>query len=444
MIQHTISMIIVQAINAWINILYKKSYAIHISMLVLIAYRFITSLSVISPLTYFDRGFLGQSIFAASFSFASASSIAAISNLAPVVIFILAMFLREDRHDSLNESKTMMETFTLYTWPISAKVIGTIISISGAMITTFYSGLSFHIPTGIDLLPEPHTLQFRAERLILGAALAFGSVICFSLLLIIQTKLTATHVYPVFSTSWLMCSSSSVFYVASAMIRETDWSAWRLHANMSLTTIIFTGIFGFGAVVVIVTWCTRARGPAFVSSFTPLSLIFTTLFGSLLLGEEIHVGSAIVIMVGVYITLWGRNAEAPAPADILESPPGGEIAIEVLELESSDIVAGDEIPYALELQSTTGTDVPAPADVLESPPGGEIAIEVLEPESSEIVAEDEIPDASELQSTTGTTALDETLDTSEIQSSVDSMREMESLDPTDHIRSRDRGHVEIE
>ncbi|KAK8626442.1 hypothetical protein V6N13_134085 [Hibiscus sabdariffa] len=348
-----------------------------------------------------------------------------------------------------------METFTLYTWPGRAKVIGTIISISGAMITTFYSGSSFHIPTGIDLFPEPHTLQFRAERPILGAALAFGSVICFSLLLIIQTKLTATHAYPVLSTSWLICSSSSVFCVASAMIRETDWSAWRLHANMSLTTIIFTGTFGFGAVVVIVTWCTGARGLAFVSSFTPLSLIFTTLFGSLLLGEEIHVGSiigAIVIMVGVYITLWGRNAEAPAPipapapapVDILESPPGGEIAIEVLEPESSEIVPEDEIPDALELQPTVGTAIPAPADVLESPPGGEIAIEVLEPESSEIVAEDEIPDGSELQSTTGTTAVDETLDTSEIQSSVDSMRELESLDPTDHIRSSDEGHVEIE
>ncbi|KAL4281626.1 hypothetical protein GQ457_03G012490 [Hibiscus cannabinus] len=204
------------------------------------------------------------------------------------------------------------------------------------------------------------------------------------------------------------------------------------------------------AIFVIVTWCTRARGSAFVSSFIPLSRIFTTLFGSFLLGE-IHVGSiigAIMIMVGVYlyITLWGRHAEAPAPApaDILESPPGGEIAIEVLESESFEIVAEDETPDALELQSTAGTTVHAPADVLESPPGGEIAIEVLEPESSEIVAEDEIPDASELQSTTGTTAVDETLDTSEIQSCVYSMREMESLDPTDHIRSNDGGHVEIE
>ncbi|KAK8643977.1 hypothetical protein V6N13_013254 [Hibiscus sabdariffa] len=303
-----------------------------------------------------------------------------------------------------------METFTLYTWPGRAKVIGTIISISGAMIITFYGGPSPHIPIGIDLLPEPHILHVRAERPILGAALAFGSVICFSLLLIIQTKLTGTHTYPVFSTSWLMCSSSSVLCVASVMIRERDWSVWRLYLNASLITIIFTGIFGFGALIVIVTWCTGARGPAFVSSFTPLSLMFTTLFGFLLLGEEIHVGSiigAIVIMVGVYVTLWGRNAETPALA--LAPAPA-----------------------------------PAPADVLESPPRGEIAIEVLEPESSEIVVEDEIPDTSELQLTTGTTTVDEILDTSEIQSSVDSIREMESLDHTDHIGSSDGGHIEIE
>ncbi|KAK8643788.1 hypothetical protein V6N13_013066 [Hibiscus sabdariffa] len=77
------------------------------------------------------------------------------------------------------------------------------------------------------------------------------------------------------------------------------------------------------------------------------------------------------------------------------------------------------------------------ADALEYPPGNDIAIEVLEPQSAETVAEDEILDTSELQSTTMAVVVDEILDTSELQSSIDSMLEMESLDQTYYIRSSD-------
>ncbi|KAK8493147.1 hypothetical protein V6N13_121592 [Hibiscus sabdariffa] len=104
-------------------------------------------------------------------------------------------------------------------------------------------------------------------------------------------------------------------------------------------------------------------------------------------------------MIGIYITLWGRHAVAHAPTSI---------------------------------------------DVLESPQGNDIVIEILDPQSAETVAKDEILDTSKLQSTTETAIVDKILDTSELQSSIDSMPETKSLDQKDYIQSSDVGQVEIE
>ncbi|KAK9024538.1 hypothetical protein V6N11_004696 [Hibiscus sabdariffa] len=80
-------------------------------------------------------------------------------------------------------------------------------------------------------------------------------------------------------------------------------------------------------------------------------------------------GGSFVIIIGIYITLWGRHAEAHAPTSV---------------------------------------------DVLESSPGNDIVIEILDPQSAETIAEDEILDTSKLQSTTEAAVVDEILDTSEL------------------------------
>ncbi|KAK8643789.1 hypothetical protein V6N13_013067 [Hibiscus sabdariffa] len=93
-----------------------------------------------------------------------------------------------------------------------------------------------------------------------------------------------------------------------------------------------------------------------------------------------------MIMIGIYIMFWGRHV--------------------------------DVLPLTY-------------ADVLESPPGSDIEIEVLKPQS--IVAENEILGTSELQSTTNAVVVDEILETRELQSSIDNMLEMEFSNQTYYI-----------
>ncbi|GMJ04072.1 Usually multiple acids move in and out Transporters 24 [Hibiscus trionum] len=342
-------MTIAQVISAWVSLLYEKSYSTGTSMVVLIAYRLLVATIFVTPVAiYFERGqrpdmtwkiaalsiltgalggVVAQNTFAASFSFAFASYITAVANLGPAITYILAIIFR-------------METLTLTTWPGRAKVIGTITSIGGAMIITFYTGPSFHIHTSFNSLPKPQGLLFApVQRPILGAVLTLLSLFCYSLALILQAKLIATHFYPVLSTSWLMCGSSFVLSTATAMVVERDWCAWRISPTVNLLTIIFTGVFGSGVAVFIATWCMKAHGPIFVSSFSPLSLVFTILFESLLINGEIHTGSIIggfLIILGIYITLWGKRAEASVVINVQASEPSIHIIAEGNILDVSE------------------------------------------------------------------------------------------------------------
>jgi uncharacterized protein (DUF58 family) len=60
-------------------------------------------------------------------------------------------------------------------------------------------------------------------------------------------------------------------------------------------------------------WCVKQRGPLFVSVFSPLMLLMVAVLSSLLLGEKLHLGTAlgaVLIVMGLYAVLWGKGREA--------------------------------------------------------------------------------------------------------------------------------------
>ena len=64
-------------------------------------------------------------------------------------------------------------------------------------------------------------------------------------------------------------------------------------------------------------WCVKQRGPLFVSVFSPLMLLMVAVLSSLLLGEKLHLGTAlgaVLIVMGLYAVLWGKGREAAAEA----------------------------------------------------------------------------------------------------------------------------------
>ncbi|KAH6827167.1 hypothetical protein C2S53_019230 [Perilla frutescens var. hirtella] len=321
-------MVAVQLSLTGVNILYKLAGNNGMSLPVLIAYRLLFAAATVVPLALIlERksrpkltwkivlqafacalfgGSLAQNLYAKSLVMTSATFAAAISNLIPAITLILAIIFR-------------MEALGLKTMAGKAKLLGTFLSIGGAMLLTFYKGCEINIlSTHFDLLHkiQPSGVHVAAahhhsKSNVLGFLLALACCFSVSLALIIQAKMS--QAYPChYSSTALISIMGSVQAIVFALSIERDWTQWKLGWNLRLLISAYMGIFASGIMWVFTMVCVRMRGPLFVSVFNPLLLVLVAIAGSLLLNEKLHLGSvlgAVVIICGLYLVLWGKNKE---------------------------------------------------------------------------------------------------------------------------------------
>ncbi|XP_012073027.1 WAT1-related protein At1g25270 isoform X2 [Jatropha curcas] len=321
-------MVVVQVAYAGVNVLYKLAASDGMSLRIIIAYRFIFATALMVPLAlFFERknrpkltwtvlfqaflcglfgGSLSQNMYLKSLVLTSATFASAMFNLVPAVTFILAISFG-------------LEKMGIRSVGGKAKVVGTVMGISGAMLLTFYKGAEIKIwKTRIDLLKHYQSnghgvfhLTSSHSNHALGCLLAVGNCFLYALWLIIQAKMSTTYPCPYSSTA-LMCLMASIQASVYALCMEKDWSQWKLGWNIRLLTAAYAGIVVAGIMITLVIWCVRLKGPLFVSIFSPLTLVGVAVAGSICLNENLHLGSilgASLIVCGLYVVLWGKNAE---------------------------------------------------------------------------------------------------------------------------------------
>ncbi|KAH7685485.1 WAT1-related protein [Dioscorea alata] len=317
----------VQVVLAGTNILYKLAVNDGMDMRIMVAYRYIFAVAFFSPLAYFIErkkrpgmtwmilfysflsGFFGgsltQNLYIASIKLTSATFTSAMTNLTPAMTFILAIIFG-------------LESLDLKTMSGQAKVLGTLIGIGGAMLLTFYKGVQINIwPKSFNIMEAhqgsshaiPHQNQ---DNLVKGLMLALASCISYSIWLIIQAK--AIKLFPCqYSLTALMCLMAAVQSASFALAMDSEWVQWRMGFDIRLLTAVCSGIVASGLSVTVMAWCIRKKGPLYASVFNPLMLVIVALLGSLLLDEKLHLGSvlgAMLIVLGLYIVLWGKGREA--------------------------------------------------------------------------------------------------------------------------------------
>ncbi|WCJ29868.1 nodulin MtN21 /EamA-like transporter family protein [Euphorbia peplus] len=210
-----------------------------------------------------------------------------------------------------------------------AKVIGILIGLGGTMVITFYKGVELKIwSTNIHLMKQNnetkkgHSASSSANHQILGCFVAFCCSITFALWLIVQGKLS--KLYPRhYSTAALMSLTSSIQCTIFALCIDRDWNQWKFGWDIRLLTVFYGGVITSGLMVIFIAICALMRGPVFVSSFNPLSLLLTAIASSLLLQEILHLGSIIggvMIVIGLYVVLWGQSKEMKDKARVLIVP----------------------------------------------------------------------------------------------------------------------------
>lgn len=221
----------------------------------------------------------------------------AMSNLIPAFTFLLAVIFRMEKLD-LRSSTSQVKT------------LGTLVSISGAMIVTLYKGPSIFASPG---QPEPSssTTLVATDSWVIGALLLATAGLCLAISNIGQasilkgypSKITLVFFYCFFGT--IQCSVVS-------LIAERNSSAWKLSHHIDIIFVIYAALFGNVVTYGLITWCIHKKGPVFVAIFKPIGIAIAAFLGFLFLGDSLHLGSiigAVIIVAGFYGVVWAQSKE---------------------------------------------------------------------------------------------------------------------------------------
>ncbi|KAI4320453.1 hypothetical protein MLD38_033932 [Melastoma candidum] len=322
------AMVCMECINVGLNTLFKSAtlhgmsyhvfvvYAYSIAALVLLPSPFFSSRSPsLPPLTFplLSRigllgliGSLSQILGYTGIDFSSPTLASAISNLTPAFTFILALLFR-------------MEKVCLKRRSSQAKIIGTIVSISGAFVVTLYQG-----PSIIIFLKHSHSAELHlnssSSSWVIGGMFLTAEYILVPLWYIVQTQIMKE--YPAELTVVFYYNLTvSIIAAVVGIISEPDINAWKV-SGIGLASVICSGLFGSCLNNSVHTWALRLKGPFYVAMFKPLSIAIAVAMGTIFLGDTLHLGSLIgttVISIGFYTVMWGKSKE--------------EMAVELEELE---------------------------------------------------------------------------------------------------------------
>ncbi|KAE9605015.1 hypothetical protein Lal_00036932 [Lupinus albus] len=316
------AMVIMETINVALNTLFKAAtlkgmsyhvfvvYAYSVAAILLLPAPFISLRSrVLPPLSYpilckiCLLGLIGcssQIVGYTGISFSSPTLSSAISNLVPAFTFLLAIMFR-------------MEKVVVKSASTQAKILGTIVSISGAFAVTLYKGPSIiisHTPS-ISIHEPINTLNSVDRNWAIGGILLTAEYILVPLWYIVQVQIM--KVYPNELTViffYNLCVSIMASIVA--IFTEKNSSVWKIGLDTSLASILCSGIFGSFLNNAVHTWVLRIKGPVYVAMFKPLSIAIAVVLGVIFLGDTLHLGSVVgatIISIGFYTVMWGKATE---------------------------------------------------------------------------------------------------------------------------------------
>ncbi|KAK9713879.1 hypothetical protein RND81_06G056700 [Saponaria officinalis] len=197
--------------------------------------------------------------------------------------------------------------------PSQAKIIGTIVTVAGAMIMTIYRGPVVNI-FGSHVAVQHGATSAAAnsgQHWALGTLFVLGSCFGWSAFFILQSYTVKEYPAELSLTTWI-CFMGSLEGGVVSLFMVRDMKAWALGWDSRLLASVYTGVVCSGIAYYVQSVVNRERGPVFVTVFSPLCMIITAAMGSILLHELLHLGSiigAVVIVFGLYTVVWGKSKD---------------------------------------------------------------------------------------------------------------------------------------
>ncbi|CAF2166722.1 unnamed protein product [Brassica napus] len=281
-------------------------------------------------------GFISQIAGCKGIEYSSPTLSSAISNLTPAFTFTLAVIFR-------------MEQVRLRSSGTQAKIIGAVISISGALVIVLYKGPKVLAAASL-ISSSPPTISLHQQQMtsfesswIIGGLLLASQYFLISIMYILQTRIMEAYpeeIRVVFFYNLI----ATLISAPVCFLAETDLTSWVLKPDMSLAAIIYSGVFVSLFSALTHTWGLHLKGPVYVSLFRPLSIAIAVTMGALFLGASLHLGSVIgsvILCFGFYTVMWGKAREnsTKAAAGFENSPFLLTHVVEDEHLLTTDLMA---------------------------------------------------------------------------------------------------------
>ncbi|KAK3017166.1 hypothetical protein RJ639_006626 [Escallonia herrerae] len=334
-----IAMISLQFGYAGMNIITKVSLNRGMSHYVLVVYRHAFATAVIAPfaivlerkirpkitfsifMQMFVLGLLGpvidQNFYYAGLKFTSPTFSCAMSNMLPAMTFVMAVIFRMEK---LDMTKVRCQ----------AKVVGTMVTVAGAMLMTLYKGEVVEMVWSKHIHPRktyvPNTSGTEDRDWLKGSILLIIATFAWASFFILQNVTMRRYAAPLSLTS-LVCFLGTLQSIAVTFVMEHRSSVWTIGWDMNLLAAAYAGIVSSSIAYYVQGLVMQKRGPVFVTAFSPLMMIIVAIMGSFILAEKIYLGGvlgAVLIMIGLYSVLWGKYKEyKEKQAEVILEPVKG-------------------------------------------------------------------------------------------------------------------------
>ncbi|XP_021647429.1 WAT1-related protein At1g44800 isoform X2 [Hevea brasiliensis] len=193
-----------------------------------------------------------------------------------------------------------------------AKIVGTGITVAGAMVMTLYKGpiIDFIMSHG-GSHHGSSTSEPTDQHWVIGTLMLLASCCGWASFFILQSF--TLKQYPAeLSLTALICLMGMVQGATVSLVMERDPTAWKIGFDSRLLAAAYSGVVCSGIAYYVQAIVIKQRGPVFATSFSPLCMIITAAMGTIILAEQLHLGSvigAVLIVVGLYTVVWGKSKD---------------------------------------------------------------------------------------------------------------------------------------
>ncbi|XP_031258254.1 WAT1-related protein At1g70260-like [Pistacia vera] len=244
---------------------------------------------------------IAQNLAFLGLSYSSPIVVCEMGLMIPTISFLLQFIMRKTKLD-------------LGSTNIRVKVIGSLISIMGAIVVEIYKGPYIRKASSQQLQtrkPSLFVFYSTPDRWLIGGILLLASSLSICIWNIIQ--LGTIRQYPqVMKVVSFYSLAGTIQCAIFSLIVERDLDAWKLKLNLDLLLIIATAIFTSIIRSSVHISCTQMKGPLYVPMFKPFGIVFANAFGVGFFTNSLRYGSvigAVITGMGYYTIMWGHVRE---------------------------------------------------------------------------------------------------------------------------------------